>query len=231
MIAWITLRCIFFGAFWLALVEVQRELPHRTPASVLSKNIIRLRKNAWRETYWISLESKQSIPCIWQLLSYSLTFVLALQWKENHIIRLIFDLQHLALSPLLQGLNPCSANALNVSLSSLKSILVPTSIMGASGQWCFSSGYHLDVTFSNEEGLKRWDREEALKVIIFFFYLGKVLNLSTCVCHDEIQLPCNTETNEENVCLRITERSKSIVIFLAGSICWSTAARLMICLA
>jgi hypothetical protein len=57
--------------------------------------------------------------------------------------------------PLLQGLNPCSANALNVSLSSLKSILVPTSIIGASGQWCFNSGYHFDVTFSNEEGLNR----------------------------------------------------------------------------
>lgn len=63
---------------------------------------------------------------------------------------MIFILRRL---PLLQGLNPCSANALNVSLSSLKSILVPTSIIGASGQWCFNSGYHFDVTFSNEEGL------------------------------------------------------------------------------
>lgn len=57
--------------------------------------------------------------------------------------------------PLLHGERPCSANALRVSLSSLKSILVPTRIIGASGQWCFSSGYHFDVTFSNEEGLKK----------------------------------------------------------------------------
>lgn len=84
-------------------------------------------------------------------------------------------------SPLLQGLNPCSANALNVSLSSLKSILVPTSIMGASGQWCFSSGYHLDVTFSNEEGLKSRARHALRKTIFFFFYLG-ILNLSTLCC-------------------------------------------------
>lgn len=52
------------------------------------------------------------------------------------------------------GLKPCSANALNVSLSSLKSILVPTNIIGASGQWCFNSGNHFDVTFSNDDGLK-----------------------------------------------------------------------------
>lgn len=29
---------------------------------------------------------------------------------------------------------------------------LPTNIIGASGQWCLISGYHLDVTFSNEEG-------------------------------------------------------------------------------
>ena len=29
---------------------------------------------------------------------------------------------------------------------------LPTKIMGASGQWCLISGYHLDVTFSNEDG-------------------------------------------------------------------------------
>lgn len=81
------------------------------------------------------------------------------------------------------GDKPCSDKALNVSLSSLKSILVPvfrwkkfryvdhlhsscrqrryenvfclpTKIIGASGQWCFISGCHFDVTFSNEDGLR-----------------------------------------------------------------------------
>lgn len=31
---------------------------------------------------------------------------------------------------------------------------MPTSKIGASGQWCLSSGNHFDVTFSNEEGLQ-----------------------------------------------------------------------------
>lgn len=30
---------------------------------------------------------------------------------------------------------------------------LPTKMIGASGQWCFISGYHFEVTFSNEEGL------------------------------------------------------------------------------
>lgn len=55
----------------------------------------------------------------------------------------------------LSGDNPCSASAFSVSRSSRKSIFVPTRIIGASGQWCFISGYHFDVTFSNEEGLKK----------------------------------------------------------------------------
>ena len=29
----------------------------------------------------------------------------------------------------------------------------PTKRIGASAQWCFISGHHLDVTFSKEEGL------------------------------------------------------------------------------
>lgn len=53
----------------------------------------------------------------------------------------------------LSGDKPCSANAFNVSRSSRKSIFVPTKSTGASGQWCFISGYHLDVTFSKEDGL------------------------------------------------------------------------------
>lgn len=51
------------------------------------------------------------------------------------------------------ALNPCSAKRVRVSLSSRKSIFVPTRIIGASGQWCFISGYHLLVTFSKEDGL------------------------------------------------------------------------------
>lgn len=90
------------------------------------------------------------------------------------------------------GDKPCSDKALNVSLSSLKSIFVPiqadiirnnkhvltitngtqhnqrailpfanspTKIIGASGQWCFISGYHFDVTFSNEDGLEKKRRK------------------------------------------------------------------------
>lgn len=30
---------------------------------------------------------------------------------------------------------------------------LPTRMMGASGQWCFISGYHFEVTFSKDEGL------------------------------------------------------------------------------
>lgn len=51
------------------------------------------------------------------------------------------------------GDSPCSDKTFNVSLSSLKSIFVPTKIIGASGQWCLISGYHLETTFSNEDGL------------------------------------------------------------------------------
>jgi hypothetical protein len=39
-----------------------------------------------------------------------------------------------------------------VSLSSLKSSLVPTKIKGAFGQWWLTSGYHLAETFSKEAG-------------------------------------------------------------------------------
>ena len=39
-----------------------------------------------------------------------------------------------------------------VSLSSLKSSLVPTRMMGTLGQWCRTSGYHLARTFSKEAG-------------------------------------------------------------------------------
>lgn len=124
-----------------------------------------------------SLELKQSTPYIWQILSYLLTFVLVLKKRDKKNSVEISNTFPVISSPLLQGLNPCSANALNVSLSSLKSILVPTRIMGASGQWCFSSGYHLDVTFSNEEGLKdarkKAEQEtEALKTENHFLLLS-----------------------------------------------------------
>lgn len=33
------------------------------------------------------------------------------------------------------------------------SILLPTKIIGASGQWCLISGYHFEVTFSKDDGL------------------------------------------------------------------------------
>ena len=42
-----------------------------------------------------------------------------------------------------------------VSLSSLRSSLVPTRMMGTLGQWCRTSGYHLARTFSNEAGLTK----------------------------------------------------------------------------
>lgn len=54
---------------------------------------------------------------------------------------------------LLSGDSPCSFKAFSVSRSSRRSILVPTNIIGASGQWCFISGYHFDVTFSKDDGL------------------------------------------------------------------------------
>lgn len=31
--------------------------------------------------------------------------------------------------------------------------LLPTKIIGASGQWCLISGYHFEVTFSKDDGL------------------------------------------------------------------------------
>ena len=42
-----------------------------------------------------------------------------------------------------------------VSLSSLRSSLVPTRIMGTCGQWCRTSGYHLARTFSKLAGFTR----------------------------------------------------------------------------
>lgn len=146
------------------------------------------------------------------------------------------------------GDKPCSDKALNVSLSSLKSILVPilgtkatetirrtrnkhvcptkyeakkwrfsifgtslanspTKIIGASGQWCFISGYHFDVTFSNDDGLKT-----------------KHFLVDFCVRDDLAKhkhssyLPCNTKADEKHVSLWIWQRSQSIVILLASSI-------------
>lgn len=54
---------------------------------------------------------------------------------------------------LLMGEWLLSARACRASLSSRRSILVPIKRMGASGQWCLISGHHLEVTFSNEDGL------------------------------------------------------------------------------
>ena len=51
------------------------------------------------------------------------------------------------------GDNFFSASRSMVSLSSLRSNLVPTRIFGVLGQWWLISGYHLARTFSNEAGL------------------------------------------------------------------------------
>ena len=51
------------------------------------------------------------------------------------------------------GANFFSLSFSIVSLSSLKSNLVPTRIIGVGGQWCLTSGYHLALTFSNDAGL------------------------------------------------------------------------------
>ena len=50
------------------------------------------------------------------------------------------------------GANLFSFSFSMVSLSSLKSNLVPTKMIGTFGQWCRTSGYHLALTFSNDAG-------------------------------------------------------------------------------
>ena len=39
-----------------------------------------------------------------------------------------------------------------VSISSRKSVFVPTKITGVDGQWCFTSGNHFPRTFSKDAG-------------------------------------------------------------------------------
>ena len=51
------------------------------------------------------------------------------------------------------GANRLSLSFSMVSLSSLKSSLVPTRMMGVLGQWWLTSGYHFVRTFSYEAGL------------------------------------------------------------------------------
>ena len=53
------------------------------------------------------------------------------------------------------GANLFSFSLSMVSLSSLRSSLVPTRMMGTCGQWCLTSGYHLALTFSKLAGLTR----------------------------------------------------------------------------
>jgi len=50
---------------------------------------------------------------------------------------------------LLMKVCPFCARDCKVSLSSLKSVLVPTRIIGTSLQWCLISGTHFTNTFSN----------------------------------------------------------------------------------
>lgn len=121
--------------------------------------------------------------------------------------------------------------------------MVPTSKIGASGQWCLSSGNHFDVTFSNEEGLQnrtiiyviKWNRREEEKKTQQNKYTNafdddeekqkfsslslEVLKLN--ILHASIYtVPCYREANEENVCLWITKRSQSIIILLTSGICF-----------
>ncbi len=51
------------------------------------------------------------------------------------------------------GLRRLSLSFSIVSLSSLRSSLVPTRMMGVLGQWWLTSGYHFVRTFSYEAGL------------------------------------------------------------------------------
>ena len=52
----------------------------------------------------------------------------------------------------LTGLCPAAAKAKMVSLSSLRSLLVPTRMIGVFGQWYLSSGIHLQRMLSKEGG-------------------------------------------------------------------------------
>ena len=71
------------------------------------------------------------------------------------------------------GANLFSFSFSMVSLSSLKSNLVPTKIIGTFGQWCRTSGYHLALTFSNDAGLTSekqmrktsWKQKNSLRIL------------------------------------------------------------------
>ena len=53
----------------------------------------------------------------------------------------------------LQIVNRCISPEKQYTYTSMYHLYLPTNNIGASGQWCFTSGYHFVVTFSNEEGL------------------------------------------------------------------------------
>lgn len=73
------------------------------------------------------------------------------------------------------------------------------------------------------------DEEEKQKNIFFSSLSLEVLNLN--FLHASlIVVPCNGETNEENVCLWITKRPQSIIILLTCGICVKHFREQKICL-